>query len=131
MRNRAGFTLLELMAALAVVAIAAAMLLGTTSLARRQVRGQEEAVLARALVRGAYERLRGAPLAELPGAEAKPLPAPPEAAGLAKARLAAACPDVPGERGLRRLRVEISWEPRAGAVRRAAFEGFVSDARER
>jgi prepilin-type N-terminal cleavage/methylation domain-containing protein len=130
-RRPAGFTLVELIAALAVIAIAVGMLVAALGSARRLARGQEEAALARAVARGVYERLRGAALAELPGAEARPVPAPPEAAALEGARLTAACSDWPGERGLRGLRVEVVWKSRAGQVRRAACEGLISDARER
>lgn len=129
--TRRGFTLVETVAAVAVISAALVMLTATVMSARRAGRAQAESALAWSLAAGAYERLRAAPPAELPGAEEKELPLPPAAARLKNARLAASCTQWGELPGLRRLRVAVSWKTRAGETRSAVCEGLVSDARAR
>ncbi len=130
-RARGGYTLMELTAAIAVVGLAMTMLVALMVAARRTARLQSERRLAGALAQGALERLRGAAPGGLPGKAGKKQPLPPEAGRLRNARILASAAPWKGQKGLRRVKVTISWDSRAGQRRRLVREGLVSDARAR
>ena len=123
--------LFELLAAVAVIGVAVAMLAAILVAARRAERLGAESASAFSAAQGAFERLRGAPPAELPGAQASRLPLPPETARLRGAALTASCADWPGQPGLRRLRVVLAWQPFPGSQRQVVCDGLISDARQR
>jgi len=133
-----GFTLVEIMCAFVVVAMATGMVVSLLASSRDAARRTVETRLASSVAQGAYERLRSGPRDALPAdGMVVELPPPPEAGRLDGARITATSrpwPDVPGAR---HLVVTLEWlPPRAGGrpgteTRRIVREGLVSDARAR
>jgi prepilin-type N-terminal cleavage/methylation domain-containing protein len=126
-----GFSLLELMAAMAVVAAGMAMLIALLAVTRRKTRLHAERRMARAVAQAAFERLRALPRGELPCSTPAVQPLPPEAAALADLRATASTSPWRGGQGIVHLRVTVTWKSRAGGPRRIVREGLLSDARER
>ena len=128
--RKGGFTLVELVAAIAVAGAAMAMLIGLLAASRRASRGIAERELAAAIAQGGLERLRTAPPQKLTrGAHALPLP--PEAAALTGATLTATVAPWRDIAGLRHVRVVLRWRARQGFTRELVREGLVSDHRVR
>ena len=130
-RAGSGFVLIEVLAAAAVAGVALGMLVAVLLAAARVQKAEREASTAWAAASGAFERLRGAPLAELPGREPSALPLPAEAAGLEAAELEGSCRPWKDEPGVRHLRVALRWKAPSGKIRHVVCEGLISDARQR
>jgi prepilin-type N-terminal cleavage/methylation domain-containing protein len=130
-RPRAGFTLVEVVAVVAVLGAASGMLVAVMISARKTAALGAERQLAGALAQGALEGLRGAPPASLPGErpEARPLPA--EGAALRDACLTATTSPWKGAPGVRQLTVTVTWDSRSGRRGRVVREALLSDARAR
>jgi prepilin-type N-terminal cleavage/methylation domain-containing protein len=126
-----GFTLLELIVALTVIAAGITMLVALMIVARRKTRLQCERQMASALAQGALERLRAVPHAALPGNKPAPQPLPPEAEELPSVKALASTSPWKPEKGLLRLKVVVTWDSRRGGRRQVAREGLISDAREK
>jgi prepilin-type N-terminal cleavage/methylation domain-containing protein len=132
--NRArsrGFTLVELLAAIAVIGVAVSTLVVAVVSARRAARAGAERRLAAALAQGTLERLRGEPPAGLPGPGGAPQPLPAEAQELKGVSISAAARPWRGDAGLKHVTVTVTWGPRRGPVRKAVREALVADVRER
>jgi type II secretory pathway pseudopilin PulG len=132
--------MIELVAALAVTSVVAAMVIQLLAFSRSAARSTAEFRLASGVAQGAYERARGmspgelAPqyrTAGLASIESVPLPVPEEAATLAGARITATAKPWPGATGLRHVRVVLTWRSHSGAPREVVREGLASDRRLR
>jgi len=130
-RRLRGYTLIELLVAMTVVAAGVTMLVAMLVIARRKARLQCQRQMAAALAQATFERLRGAPRAALPGKKPVAQPLPPEAAELSGASAVASATPWKAEKGVLRLRVTVTWNSRAAGRRRVTREGLLGDARAR
>ncbi len=130
-RRDRGFTIIEVTAAMAVVAVVAAVVIQMMVSSHNAARATAQRRLASGIAQGALERLRSLPPDELVTGSAAKLDLPPEAAALHDASFTATVAPWRGEEGLRHVKVVLGWRSRRGVEREVVREGLASDERTR
>jgi prepilin-type N-terminal cleavage/methylation domain-containing protein len=124
-RSRGAFTILELIAALAVVAVVSALAAQVMWTSRRAAAHTGEMRLATAAAQGAYERLRIGEFEALRALDATDVEACEEASLLSDLRVTATAAPWREEDGLLHLRVALRWRSRDGTEREVMREGLI------
>ncbi len=117
------FTVMETVAALAVLSVVMVLVITLLAFARRGGKAALETRLAASIAQGAFERARGVESNVMPTTD---IPLPPEAARLAEAKVTATVSPWTGEPGVRHVRVVLAWRSSRGVARETVREGLVS-----
>jgi prepilin-type N-terminal cleavage/methylation domain-containing protein len=126
-----GFTLIEIAAAIAVLSVVMVLVIQLLAFSRAAARANIETRLASSVAQGAYDRLRGMSADELRRSEKIGVALPPEASRLREAKLEATSREWEGGRGLRHVRIVLTWRSARNVEREIVREGLASDHRAR
>ncbi len=126
-----GFTLVEIAAAIAVLSVVMVLVIQLLAFSRAAARRNIETRLASSVAQGAYERLRGMSADSLRRSGEIGIELPPEASRLREAKLRVTSREWEGGRGLRHVRIVLTWRSSRNREREIVREGLVSDHRAR
>ncbi len=130
-RPRSGFTMVELVAAIAVLSIASLLVIGMMLASRRASGSLAERRLAGDITQGALEALRTWPAEMLKAKGRISLPLPTEAERLAEASMSVDVKNWGDAEELRHVRVTLRWRSRRGVAREVIREGLIGAHRVR
>lgn len=124
-RRDQGFTLIEIVLAMAVLTFVSLMVIGLLSASRRAARATQDTYLAASIAQATFERLRMEPPRRLVAFPPKRQPIPEAGARLRDAALSAGVQPWEGKPDLLHLRVELVWISPNGHKRSILREGLV------